>query len=259
MDRSHVEHNERILSQFTLQAVPFAQAPSHSTEDSLRLLLETAQVQGSDEVLDIACGPGIVSCAFAGVAKWVVGMDLVPAMIEQARVLQDEKGLANVEWRLGDATQLPFPDNSFDLVVTRYSFHHLMDPRAVLREMLRVCRPGGRVVVNDVTPEPEKGAAYDAMETLRDPSHARAVPLPELLELGRQLGLAEIGLAFHRVDTSVEALLGASFPNPGDAEKLRTLIQGDVGVDRLSIQAYERDGELRFGFPCSMVAWRKPE
>ncbi|MGJ5813311.1 class I SAM-dependent methyltransferase [Paludibaculum fermentans] len=259
MDRSHVEHNERILSQFTLQAVPFAQAPSHSAEASLRLLLETARVQASDEVLDIACGPGIVSCAFAGVAKWVTGMDLVPAMIDQARVLQDQKGLGNLEWRLGDATALPFPDGSFDLVVTRYSFHHLMDPAAVLREMIRVCRPGGRIVVNDVTPEPEKGAAYDEMETLRDPSHARAVPLPELLGLGSQLGLAELGQAFYRLDTSVEALLGASFPNPGDAGKLRRLIQGDVGVDRLSIQAYEREGELRFGFPCSIVAWRKPE
>lgn len=259
MDRSHVEHNERILSQFTLQAVPFAQAPSHSAEDSLRLLLETAEVRSSDEVLDIACGPGIVSCAFAGSARKVTGMDLVPAMIDQARLLQADKGLANVEWRLGDATQLPFPDGSFDLVVTRYSFHHLMDPAAVLREMIRVCRPGGRVVVNDVTPEPEKGAAYDEMETLRDPSHARAVPLSELLGMGRRMGLAELGQAFYRLDTSVDALLSASFPNPGDAEKLRELIRSDVGIDRLSIQAYERDGALRFGFPCSIVAWRKPE
>lgn len=259
MDRSHVEQNERILSQFTLQAVPFAQAPSHSAEDSLRLLLETAEVRSSDEVLDIACGPGIVSCAFAAAARKVTGMDLVPAMIEQARLLQADKGLANVEWRLGDATQLPFPDGSFDLVVTRYSFHHLMDPAAVLREMIRVCRPGGRVVVNDVTPEPEKGAAYDEMETLRDPSHARAVPLSELLGMGRRMGLAELGQAFYRLDTSVDALLSASFPNPGDAEKLRELIRSDVGIDRLSIQAYERDGALRFGFPCSIVAWRKPE
>ncbi|WP_321476753.1 class I SAM-dependent methyltransferase [uncultured Paludibaculum sp.] len=258
MDRSHVEHNERILNQFTLQAVPFARAISHSAEESLRLLLETAQVRASDEVLDLACGPGIVSCAFAAAARHVTGMDLVPAMIDQARVLQAEKGLSNLDWRLGDVTELPFPDGRFDLVVTRYSFHHLMDPGAVLREMARVCRPGGRVVVNDVTPEPEKGAAYDEMEVLRDPSHARALPLPELLALGSALGLTELGRAFYRLDTSVDALLGASFPSPGNADKLRALVQADVGVDRLSIQAYELNGELHFGFPCSVVAWRKP-
>lgn len=257
MDRSHVEQNERILDQFTLQAVPFAKAISHSAEDSLRLLLETAQVSAEDEVLDIACGPGIVSCAFADVARRVTGMDLVPAMIEQARVLQAERGLENVDWRLGDATALPFADAQFDLVVTRYSFHHLVEPGAALREMARVCRPGGRVVVCDVTPEAEKGAAYDEMETLRDPSHVRAVPLDELLQLGRQAGLTELGRAFYRLDNGVEALLGASFPPDGCADKFRALVKGDIGVDRLSIEAYERDGELRFGFPCSVVAWRK--
>lgn len=258
MDRSHVEQNERILDQFTRQALPFAKAITHSAEESLRLLLETARVSAEDEVLDIACGPGIVSCALAGVARRVTGMDLVPAMIEQARVLQAERGLGNVTWRLGDATELPFEDAQFDLVVTRYSFHHLVEPGVVLREMARVCRPGGRVVVNDVTPEAEKGAAYDAMETLRDPSHVRALPLEELLGLGAELGLAELGRAFYRLDNAVEALLGASFPMPGDGDRLRTLVKGDVGVDRLSIQAYEWEGELRFGFPCSVVAWRKP-
>jgi len=93
------EHNQRILDQFTRQAEPFALAPSHSTEESIRVLLDAAAVAPTDVALDVACGPGIVSCALAGVAQHVIGVDIVPAMLEQARKLQDEKKLENVVCR----------------------------------------------------------------------------------------------------------------------------------------------------------------
>ena len=64
---------------------------------------------------------------------------------------------------------LPFADRTFDAVVTRFSFHHLEDPKKALDEMVRVCRPGGRVVVCDVyTTTADQAAEYDRLERLRD-------------------------------------------------------------------------------------------
>ena len=71
-------------------------------------------------------------------------------MIEEARKRQQSMGLTNMEWRVGDVLPLPFADSSFSAVITRYSFHHFLEPEAVLTEMVRVCQPGGRVAVVDV-------------------------------------------------------------------------------------------------------------
>ena len=82
------EHNKQILDQFTRQAVPFAAAPAISNEDSLRVLVHAVGVTAHDTVLDVACGPGLVACTLAAHAQQVTGVDLVPAMLEEAQKLQ---------------------------------------------------------------------------------------------------------------------------------------------------------------------------
>ena len=171
-----------ILDQFTRQAGPFASAPGIRNERSLRLVVEATGAGPADRTLDVACGPGLLACAFAEVVEHATGIDLVPAMIAQAEARQAELGLDNVSWQVGDVTPLPFGDGSFDVVTCRYAFHHFPEPGAVLAEMARVCRPGGRVAVIDVaaSPDPAKAARFNEMEVRRDPSHVRALPLDEL-------------------------------------------------------------------------------
>ena len=157
MSQTAEDQRRLIVDQFTRQAIPFARMPAHSTEESIRLVRDAAGIGPGDTVLDVACGPGLLACDFAGYARRVTGIDLTPAMIEQARALQRARGLVNLAWHVGDVTSLPFEDASFSVVFTRYSFHHLLDPRAVLAEMVRVAEPGGRVVVVNVyTTGPEQ-------------------------------------------------------------------------------------------------------
>jgi ubiquinone/menaquinone biosynthesis C-methylase UbiE len=248
-----------ILDQFTRQAVPFAQMPAHSNEESVRLLIDLARVGPEDDVLDVACGPGLVACPLAEVARHVTGIDLTPAMIEQARAKQHARGLNNVTWLVGDAVPLPLPDASFSVVVTRYSFHHFLDPKAVLAEMVRVCRPGGRVAVIDVfTSSPEQAEAYNRVEKLRDPSHVRALSLEELIGLCQDAGLRDVRTAFYKLEMALETLLAASFPNPGDADRIRQTFADDIGVDRLGVGANRRDGAIHFAFPIVLIAGQQP-
>jgi ubiquinone/menaquinone biosynthesis C-methylase UbiE len=252
------EQRRLILDQFTRQAVPFAQMPAHSNDEANRLLIELASVGPDDTVLDVACGPGLVACTLAGVARHVTGIDLTPAMIEQARARQHARGLTNLTWVVGDAVPLPFPDAAFSVVVTRYSFHHFLDPQAVLAEMVRVCSPGGRVAVIDVfTSSPEQAEAYNRVEKLRDPSHVRALPLGELTGLSHDAGLRDVRTAFFKLEMALETLLAASFPNPGDADRVRRTFADDVGVDRLGVGAHRRDGAVHFAFPIVLLAGRK--
>ena len=229
MHPAEANHNLQIVDQFSRQAIPFAELPGHS--QSMQMLIDMSGVSAGDLVLDVACGPGLVACEFAPFALHVTGLDLTPRMIEQAMERQRGRGLTNLSWQVGDVLPLPFPDASFSIVLTRYSFHHFLDPRAVLDEMLRVCRPGGKVMVIDVVQPPEKAAAYDRLEKLRDPSHVHALTIPEMAELISASGLAGVKTARYKVEGELEQQLKASFPNPGDDEIIRGLFRADLGSD----------------------------
>lgn len=243
-------HRDTILDQFSRQAVPFSTAPPIRDEGALQLLVDAAGTAADDTVLDVACGPGLVACAFARVARQVTGIDLTPAMIERAQVLAAENGCSNVRFQIGDVLPLPFPDAAFSIVVSRFAFHHFQDPAAVLAEMRRVCRPGGRVVVADLmaSPNPAKAAAFHRMEMLRDPSHARALTLDDLRALYRTTGLAIPSETFWRMDIDVDGLLARSFPQPGSEPVIRRMFADAVADDALGLETRREHGRLRFTY-----------
>lgn len=247
---------ERILDQFTRQAAPFASAPAIRDESALELVVAETGAGADDRVLDVACGPGLLACAFARVARQLVGIDLVPAMLDQARSHQAALGLGNVNWQLGDVDPLPFEEASFDVVTCRYAIHHFSHPSAVVGEMARVCRPGGRVAVIDVaaSPDPAKARAFNQMETWRDPSHVRALPETELLQLFEAAGLPQPRRAAYLLESELDAVLGRSFPDPGDAERVREAVTASVADDRLGVPA-RRDGDrVIFGYPVVVLS-----
>jgi ubiquinone/menaquinone biosynthesis C-methylase UbiE len=77
-------HNEQIIDQFTKQAIPFTQNAAHSAEYAVKRLITLSDVSKNETVLDVACGSGLVSCELAKVAHHITGIDITPAMIEQA-------------------------------------------------------------------------------------------------------------------------------------------------------------------------------
>ena len=91
--------------------------------------------------LTLAAVGGWWCVRLAAVVRHATGIDLTPAMLEHARMLADQKGLANVSWQQGDVLPLPYPDASFTIVTARFTFHHFPDPLGVLKEMRRVCTP----------------------------------------------------------------------------------------------------------------------
>jgi ubiquinone/menaquinone biosynthesis C-methylase UbiE len=251
------DHTKSIIQQFTLQAIPFAQKTAHSRGEALRLYGELTRISAADNVLDVACGPGLVACKFATIARHVTGIDITPAMIDQAKKLQGERGLSNLTWQIGEATPLPFGEASFSLVFTRFSFHHFINPSAVLREMIRVCTSGGRVAVVDVALPPDKVDAYNRMEKLRDPSHTRALTFCEFAAMAREMGLQEVRTGYHQVEMELESQIKASFPNPGDDEKIRRIFREDMGKDALGVGAHLRGEKIWFAYPILVLVGKK--
>ena len=255
-----MQHDAEILDQFTRQAEPFLRRHENSHENLLQLMVECANVQPHNTVLDIACGPGIVSCYFARHTSHVTGLDIVPAMVERARQLQAERQLSNIDWKLGESTTLPFADDSFDRVVTRFSFHHYMEPQIAIAEMMRVCKPGGIVLIADVAPRPDAQERFNHWEILRDPSHTRALTETEIESLGENAGLQLARKANFRMRMDPEDLLGSSFPKPGDADNIRALFEEDIqrNIDALGVCASRENGAVKLTYPIAIMAWKKP-
>jgi ubiquinone/menaquinone biosynthesis C-methylase UbiE len=253
--KTESRHQAEIVAQFSRQAIPFTQVPGHY--DALQVLLELSGVGGDDVVLDVACGPGMVACEFARHARHVTGIDITPAMIGQAQKRQREQNLSNLDWAVGEAVPLPYADDTFSLVITRFSFHHLLAPKRALAEMIRVCRPGGRVLVADVAVDPEKSAAYDRLEILRDPSHTHALTRDEFAELFAHSGLVDCRQGAYGVGIELESQLRASFPKPGNEAVVRALVTEDIGRDRLGIRARREDGQVIYTVPIAVYVGQK--
>jgi SAM-dependent methyltransferase len=113
-------------------------------------LAEAAQIGARQAVLDIATGPGepaLALAALVGPQGKIVGVDPIPEMVEAARRETERQGLANAQFEVAFADQLPFADDAFDAVVSRFGVMFFRSPIDGIREMLRVLKPGRRLAL----------------------------------------------------------------------------------------------------------------
>ena len=246
-------HRALIREQFTRQAVPFANSPSVRNPETLDRIVDLSGAISSDSVLDVGCGPGLLACAFAARVRSVTGVDVTAAMLQQARAEQRLRDLPNARWVQADATCLPYRDQQFSIVTSRLTFHHLEQPLAVLREMARVCRRDGQVVVVDVSPDSNKAAAFDRMEKLRDPSHTHALSLEEMTALFAAAGLRNPRIDRWQMEGELESLLARSFPLPGDDERVRQMFRESLEDDAMGIAPRMQEGSLVYAFPMVLL------
>lgn len=178
-ETSGQEIHGKVQQQFGATAAAYSTSVGHGDRTTLAALVALVAPGPTDTVLDIATGAGHTALAFAPHVREVVAYDLTEAMLAETAKNAAQRGLANVTTKQGPAEKLPFPDSAFDVVTVRLASHHFADNAAALREMARVAKPGGEVVVVDnYGPE---GDALDALfqhiEKTRDPSHVRGYRL----------------------------------------------------------------------------------
>ncbi|HXF05956.1 MAG TPA: methyltransferase domain-containing protein [Blastocatellia bacterium] len=164
-----------VQARFGRAADLYATSTVHARGADLGLAVQFARPQPEDVALDVSTGAGHMAMALAPHVARVVAIDLTPQMLAVARHLAAERGLRNVEFQEADARALPFGNGSFDLVTCRMAAHHYPRLEDAVREMARVLRPGGRLVVSDTVPPADEVADrfINAVEALRDPTHVR--------------------------------------------------------------------------------------
>lgn len=184
-------YEDSIRAEFTHQSRSFGTASAMTSAETLGALIELVPEGADGDWIDVACGPGVVSRATAARVGSVRGVDLTPAMVEEAERRAEEERIENVSFALGDATALESPNDSFDGAITRLSLHHIPAPGRVVAEMARVVRPGGWVLVSDIVADRDRDANAwrEEIERLRDPSHWACHTPEGLRAMGEAAGL----------------------------------------------------------------------
>ena len=167
------EQKHTVQNQFGANAEKYARSALFAQGESLADLVQLIQPHADWEVLDVATGGGHCAFAFAPLVRRVVSTDITLPMLNAARRAAFERGLNNITFEFADAENLPYPVGQFDLVTCRIAAHHFGDAGQAVREMSRVCKPGGLVAVIDGIAPSERAAADEVneWETWRDPSH----------------------------------------------------------------------------------------
>ncbi len=256
------DHEERIRAAFTRQAGTFEDERLNIAFTSgLPWLLSYVEPHADDVVLDVAAGTGIISRALAPDVSRVTAVDSTSAMIDEGRRRAAAGGHGNLEFVAGSAEDLPFPDAAFTLVVTRFSLHHFADPTPTVDEMVRVLRPGGRLVVKDLvaSTDPDVAARQDHVERLRDESHVRMPPRGAVRRWLEERGLHVDQVAERQIDRPAEQWLQQSVTHADSADQVRAAFEADLaGGETTGLRPHLVDGELWFHQTWEVTVARKP-
>lgn len=140
-------------------------------------LVEELKIHGGQQMLDIACGDGNVAIPAAVAGADVTGTDITPALLERGEIKAAEAG-ADIDWVEADAEALPFPDASFDIVTSAVGVMFCPNHQEAADELVRVCRPGGKIGLIAWTPEGLIGSLFSVLAPYAPPPPAGTQPGP---------------------------------------------------------------------------------
>jgi SAM-dependent methyltransferase len=141
------------------------------------VLVEATRLGPGDHVLDVAAGSGNVAIPAAATGAHVIATDLTPELLDQGRADADAAGVS-LEWQVADAENLPYDDDSFDVVTSCVGVMFAPHHQAAADELVRVCRPGGRIGLVSWTPTGFIGQLFATMKPFVAPPPPGAQPPP---------------------------------------------------------------------------------
>lgn len=238
-------HHDNVEKQFGSQASAYLSSAVHASGRDLQRLAERLADFPQAHVLDMGCGAGHASFAAAGRVAQVTAYDLSSQMLEVVAQAARDKGFANIVTQQGYAESLPFADASFDVAISRYSAHHWHDVGQALREVKRVLKPGGVMIIMDVMSpgHPVRDVWLQTVEALRDTSHVRNYSSGEWLTMASEAGLVINHLLTDRLPLEFSSWV-ARMRTPAALTEAIRLYQESASAEVKAYFALQQDGSF---------------
>lgn len=265
--------------------------PALSAEQQLALMLGQARLSREQVVVDLGSADGFLTLPAARHARRVIAVDFpvdaiavaeLPAVRNEVLDLQQAVRLigarqervaararqkraagwlGNIDLLTALPEDLPLAAAAHDVVLTRLTMHHFMDPLPPIKEMHRVLKPGGRLVLVDITaaPEPDRAALHNRLEQHRTPSHVRFYAPDDLAALVRTAGFELRGMARWTTPRLFSEWVGAASFSAGEAASLKKMLAATAADDSAGLGVGRTpDGDLSFSNNWVAVVAEKP-
>lgn len=253
--------NLEILNQsFDVQAPNFeSDTVQFSKQDYLDYTLSNIAPNKHDTILEVASGTCICGRFFSPFVRAVVCLDATRSMLQAGKKEADKNHLDNMFFMKGCAEELPFLDNSFDIVFSRLAFHHFTNVNTAFSEMVRVLKPNGKLVMIDMeAPHETLRSIEDKLETLRDPSHVKNLSKDEMQKLFESYGLHIEKCDSKKIEQNLMAWLDLTFTNETAKEKIITCMQEDInGKRKTGFYPFQNDKGICFNQNWVFILGRK--
>ncbi len=255
-----MDSKEIVKRQFDLQAQSFSNWSVTRNEEYMQAYFEFIGFQKEDGLLDVACGTGEFSVFCARRIKGVHGIDISEGMIELAKKQARDNNLTNLSFECHDVEHIPCTDSSFSVVQCRSAFHHMDAYPRVFKEMLRCCRPDGRLAVQDIMAyeDPKVNSFFEALEKEVDISHNATLHRQEFVDLFERNQVEVIRSLVVEVELNFREYLGHAVQSESSVERIEELLEDglrDEGVSRFLYT--NEDNELVLKRAVFLVLGRK--
>lgn len=176
---------EKNKSSFNKQAEDYNKFEFINNKTEIQKIINSGYPYNNKRVLDLACGVGVIALELSKYAEIVDALDISPLMIEKIKKACNKKGISNINYLVGDAHNLKYEDNTFDTIVTRLSMHHFNNPVVVLKEIKRVLKNFGELIIIDIiaNENEEEAKLQDSFNKIRDFSHNKFFTLNSLKKM----------------------------------------------------------------------------
>ena len=241
-----MNHNDIVRQSFKKQAEKFAGYHMSKTEYT-DYLIRRIGTKGTEHALEVAAGTCICGRALAPFVEDITCLDLTEEMLAQGKQLAGKNQINNIYFQTGNAEELSYESESFDLVVTRLSFHHFDNPEKPFGEMKRVLKKGGKLVVWDMEAAEESLREIDdKIENMRDPSHTRILSREEFEEMFKKdfvLQCEETTLVSVNLKSWMELT-----DTPEDVQKeITNLMKAELaGGSKTGFSPYNKESQIMF-------------
>lgn len=239
----------KVQKSFSLQAENFeTQSMNFSKQEYLDYTVDAIGLTAADNVLEAAAGTCACGRAIAPHVQKVTCLDATRAMLEKGKAAAQKEGIRNISFQEGFVEELPFPAESFDIVVTRLSFHHFSEMEKPFSEMHRVLKKGGKLVVIDMEAAKEDlRETEDHLETLRDDSHVKNRSKAEFEALFHKYSLRIAKSEATRIPVGLIPWMELTNTSPDVQAQITSLMETELaGGEKTGFAPYRENGEIYF-------------
>jgi ubiquinone/menaquinone biosynthesis C-methylase UbiE len=243
-----MKNSEIVRLQFNRQADQFDKWSVPKNVEYMKGIAKIISFNSEDTLLDVATGTGDFPIFIAPEIKRAVGVDISESMIHRATQKGNQHGLSNTEFRAMDAEKLPFSDSSFTVVNSKSAFHHMSEYKTVFSEMVRCCKPDGKIIICDIVAFecPKTDAFFEKIEKAVDSSHYRTLRIDEFKNLYDSNGITIEKLVEIEIEHSLSEYLSHAVQTKDALIDLRKLVAEAKEVDYLrKYWTFEDDPNFR--------------